>query len=317
MNVHFWGTRGSLPATCTAAMVEEKIFRALRAAQGRNLPSDDAIRAFIRNDLPFCVRGTYGTNTPCVQIAGGDGYVVCDAGTGIRDFGNSVLAQSRSPQVFHLFLSHPHWDHIQGFPFFVPAYIPGNRIHIYGCHRDVRAAFDAQQQPLSFPVRLDEMRSEITFHTLEPGTTHRIAGLDVTPMSQWHPGGSFGYSFVRGAKKVVYSTDSEHRESLVEGGYPFLDFFSEADLLIFDAQYTLLDSIDTKENWGHSSNLVGVELAVRSGVKRLCLFHMEHTCGDDLLHATLDKTRAYLEIYSGGHHTMEIMMAYDGLEIDL
>ena len=317
MNVHFWGTRGSLPAPCTAAMVGEKIFRALRAAQGHVFPSDDAIRAFIRTELPFNVGGTYGTNTPCVQIGGGDGYVVCDAGTGIRDFGTSVLAQGRSPQVYHLFLSHSHWDHIQGFPFFVPAYIPGNRIHIYGCHRDLRAAFDHQQQPLSFPVPLNEMGAEITFHTLEPGKTHRIAGLDVTPMGQWHPGGSFGYSFVKGGKKVVYSTDSEHRENLAEGSYPFLEFFGAADLLIFDAQYTLLDSMDTKENWGHSSNLVGVELAVRSGVKRLCLFHMEPTCGDDFLQTTLQQTRDYLEIYSGGHHAMEIVMAYDGLEIDL
>jgi ribonuclease BN (tRNA processing enzyme) len=166
-------------------------------------------------------------------------------------------------------------------------------------------------------VSLHDMRAEITFHTLEPGTPCRIAGLDVTAIGQRHPGGSFGYSFVRGGKKVVYSTDAEHKENVVEGSYPFVDFFGGADLLIFDAQYTLLDSIDTKENWGHSNNLVGVELAVRAGVKRLCLFHMEHTCEDDILHATLEKTPAYLEIYSDGLCPVEVMMAYDGLQVEL
>jgi len=115
---------------------------------------------------------------------------------------------------------------------------------------------------------------------------------------------------------VVYSTDSEHKEDAEVEDYVFIEFFKNADLLIFDAQYTLLDAVDGKENWGHSSNLSAVELAVRSGVKRLCLFHSEHTYDDESLDQFLNDTREYLKIHD---HTypLKIYLAYDGLEMEL
>ncbi len=320
MNVHFWGTRGSLPAARTFQTIEARIVKALRAAQGHTFDSDEEILRFIRQELPFSVRGSYGTNTSCVEVIGGDAYVVCDAGTGIRDFGNHLLgtrAGKTSPTVVHLFLSHLHWDHIQGFPFFVPAYIPGNRIHIYGCHPGLQQAFENQQQPLHFPVGLHDMRAEISFQTLDPDQTYRIAGLEVRAIAQQHPGNSYGYAFVKDGKKLVYSTDAEHKDDATADDYPFLACIRNADLFIFDAQYTLLDALDSKENWGHSSNLVGVELAVKAGVKRLCLFHMEHTHDDGILDDTLAKTRAYLRIHAGSDYPMQIDLAYDGLELEL
>lgn len=320
MKVHFWGTRGSLPAARTFQMIETKIAKALQAARGHQLDSEGEILTFIRRELPFHVRGTYGTNTSCIEIVGGDEYVVCDAGTGIRDFGNRILASQagqKSPPVVHLFLSHLHWDHIQGFPFFVPAYIPGNRLHIYGCHPGLRQAFEDQQQPVHFPVGLKDMLADITFHTLETDKDYTIAGLEVRAIAQHHPGNSYGYAFVKDGKKLVYSTDAEHKEDAAEDGYPFVAFFRDADLVIFDAQYTLFDAIDAKENWGHSSNLVGVELAVRAGVKRLCLFHMEHTHDDEILQAILAKTESYLQIHAGENYPMAIDLAHDGLTIEL
>ncbi len=154
MYVEFWGTRGSLPASMTARQVREKIFRAIRASRSHPLATDEAIGAFIDRDLPFAVRGSYGSNTACVEIGGQEEFVLCDAGTGLRDFGNAFLRSGKgsSPAVFHLFLSHLHWDHLQGFPFFIPAYRPGNRIHIYGCHADIEAAFVNQQAAPCFPV---------------------------------------------------------------------------------------------------------------------------------------------------------------------
>jgi phosphoribosyl 1,2-cyclic phosphodiesterase len=301
-------------------MIEARIFKALQAAQEHTLDSDEDILNFIRRELPFSVRGSYGTNTSCVEVIGGDEYIVCDAGTGIRDFGNQLVATrsgKTSPAVVHLFLSHLHWDHIQGFPFFVPAYIPGNRIQIYGCHPGLQQAFENQQQPMHFPVGLHEMRAEISFHLLDTDQTYRIGGFDVKAIAQQHPGTSYGYAFVKEGKKLVYSTDAEHKEDATDAGYPFIDFIRDADLLVFDAQYTLLDTLDTKENWGHSSNLIGVELAVSGGVKRLCLFHMEPTHDDDILDDTLAKTRAYLRIHADKDHPMLIDLAYDGLDVEL
>lgn len=321
MQVYFWGARGSLPAPITAGSIETKILKAIKASRFRDLETDQAIIDFIRMELPFAVKASYGGNTSCIEIRGQEEYVLCDAGTGLRDFGNHYMKgaserEKNLPKVFHIFISHLHWDHIQGFPFFTPAYIPGYRIHIYGYHAELEKSFISQQNEPFFPVPLKAMRADISFHVLEPDNVYEIAGMNVTGIKQNHPGDSYGYCFSRAGLKVVYSTDSEHEENWEDGNYKFLSFFNHADLLIFDAQYGLLTSIDAKKNWGHSSNLLGVELAVRAGVKRLCLFHTEHTSDDDELDKYLEDTRKYLNIHDGSSQ-LAIYLAYDGLEIDL
>lgn len=218
--------------------------------------------------------------------------------------------------VFNLFISHPHWDHIQGFPFFVPAFVPGNVVNVFGCHESLPDVLRAQQETPFFPVPLAAMRAQINVRVLEPGREYDLAGHRVTAIRQNHPGGSYGYCFRRDGKKLVYSTDAEHTKDSEAEGYPFLDFFRDADLLIFDAQYKLLDAIHVKENWGHSSNMLGVELAVWAGVKRLCLFHNEHTCDDTELDRFLEETRKYLHLYAGDS-PLAIDLAYDGLEIGM
>ena len=317
MKAFFWGSRGSLPASMTAAQVRSKIVAAISAAQGQTFNSAAAIGAFIDCKLPFSVRGAYGGNTSCTEIRDADPgeYVLCDAGTGLRDFGHSLVPYDK-PAIFHIFMSHLHWDHIQGFPFFTPAFIPGNRIFIYGCHPDLQAAFTEQQKPPFFPVPLGVMQAEITFTTLQTEKDYRIGGFTVKCLKQNHPGDSYGYSFSRDGRKIVYSTDSEHKRDAESPFYPFLEFIKGADLLIFDAQYTLLDAIGMKENWGHSSNIVGVELAIEGQVKRLCLFHNEHTYDDAALDQFLADTLAYMQIQAPSSPP-EIHLAYDGLEIEV
>ncbi|MBN2439068.1 MAG: MBL fold metallo-hydrolase, partial [Deltaproteobacteria bacterium] len=266
----------------------------------------------------FAVRGTYGGNTPCVQIDGIEELVLCDAGTGLRDFGNAFLHSPRAaqPAVFHLFLSHLHWDHIQGFPFFVPAYRPGNEIHIYSGHDEAERAFTTQQAPPSFPIPFAALGATIRFHRLDPAEVRRIAGFDVRLMPLNHPGTSFGYAFERDGKKVVYASDAEHGPEAQTEAYPFVDFCKGADLLIFDAQYSLADALGPKETWGHSSNVLGVELAVRADVKRLCLFHSEPTREDEAMDLFLTETREYLKLHAP-EAPLSVELAYDGLRIDL
>jgi phosphoribosyl 1,2-cyclic phosphodiesterase len=313
MQAYFWGARGSLPASTKADQIRGKMVAALQAARGQTFASMEALESFVDRDLPFAVRGAYGGNTACVEIKGGDSYVLCDAGTGLRDFGQS-LAPFDKPAVFHLFISHLHWDHIQGFPFFTPAFVPGNRIHIYGGHADLEQAFRQQQQPPFFPVPFQAMGAEISFTVLETGKPYTIAGLTVQCIRQNHPGDSYGYAFGRNGKKVVYSTDSEHKREADSPSYPYLDFIHGADLLVFDAQYTLLDAMGVKENWGHSSNIVAVELALAGQVKRLCLFHNEHTYDDTKLDHFLTDTRAFANLQDAAG-PLEIFLAYDGLSI--
>ena len=327
MHVYFWGTRGSLPASITAETVRVKIIKAIKAANSHQFANDEEIEQFVNKELPFPVRGSYGNNTPCVEIRGGEEYVICDAGTGLRDLGNyhmKMAEQGRNNKnaVFNILISHLHWDHIQGFPFFIPAYIPGNQIRIYGFHKDIEEVFVRQQRDPHFPVPLKNVSSDIQFVVLTEGEEYEIGGFHVKGIRQNHPGVSYGYRFERAGKTIVYSSDAEHKTSwdqtARDDNYPFLEFFKEADLLIFDAQYDWNEQVNSKDDWGHSSWAAAVELSVKANVKHVCLFHNEPTYDDDRLEVLLEDTRNYLKIYNDHqYHPLKIDLAYDGLEIEV
>jgi phosphoribosyl 1,2-cyclic phosphodiesterase len=316
--IRFWGTRGSLPVALTAAGVRDKVVRALRAASGKSFASDANLQAFV-DGLGLPVSGSYGGHTSCVEIVtGGSEYVLCDLGTGVRPFGQKAISRHgpASPQTYHIFMSHVHWDHIMGFPFFTPAYIPGNRIVIYGGHEDLEAAFRRQQAAPSFPVDFATLNANIEFVHLQPGREYEIAGMQVNLMLQRHAGDSYGYRFTSGGRSVVYTTDSEHTlEDAKETGI-YVNFFRNADLVIFDAMYSLADTISVKADWGHSSNIVGVELCQLAGARQLCLFHHEPIHADDAIDRILAETRRYEEI-TRADKALVVTAAYDGMEVEL
>jgi anti-anti-sigma factor len=319
LRLRFWGTRGSLPAPLQEQVVRAKIREALVAARGHALETEAALDDFIDRRLPFSVRGTVGGNTSCVElVTGGDEYVIFDLGTGVREFGNRVVAEhgSGAKRCFNVFLSHVHWDHIMGFPFFRPAYIPGNLIRIHSCHPAVREAMHKQQSDPCFPVDFRALPATIEFVPLEPGRTYEIAGFSVTSIKQFHAGDSYGYRFSRGDKTIVYSTDCEHKYSNLDQSYPFIEFYRNADVLIFDAMYSLADTISVKEDWGHSSNVVAVELAQAAQVRRLVLFHHEPAYDDRMIEEVFAETVRFEAISRPGHE-VEVISAYDGLELEL
>ncbi|HEY7657408.1 MAG TPA: MBL fold metallo-hydrolase [Burkholderiales bacterium] len=319
MRVRFWGTRGSLPVSITADEIKGKIVEALLAAAGRNLSSRADVEDFVARELPFAISHTYGGNSSCVELdIGTDEHVLCDLGTGARSFGLYVLARKgpRMPCTFHVFMSHLHWDHIMGFPFFPHIYIPGNRVVIYGCHAGMEEAFRRQHAAPCFPVDFSQLSAHIQFVRLEPGRRVRHAGLDITPKLQLHSGDSYGYRFERGGKAVVYSTDSEHKTDDSGATRDVVEFFRNADLVIFDAMYSLADTVSVKEDWGHSSNVVGVELCQLARAKHLCLYHHEPVHNDPKIASVLQETLRLEEI-TRGDHTLRISSAYDGLEIAL
>ena len=316
--VRLWGTRGSLPVALTAAAVRAKVIAALRGASGRVFASDDDIEAYV-DSLGMPIAGTFGGHSPCVEIeSGGGDYVLCDLGTGVRPFGQKALARHgpKSPQTYHVFMSHVHWDHIMGFPLFTPAYIPGNKIRIYGGHAELEAALRRQQAAPSFPVDFSALGANIEFVRLEAGPEYEIAGMQVRLMLQQHSGDSYGYRFSSAGKTLIYSTDSEHKLADLAETQAFVDFFRDADLVIFDAMYSLADTISVKADWGHSSNIVGVELCQMAGVRQLCLFHHEPIHSDEAIARVLAETRRFEEITRGGKPLL-VTAAYDGMEIPL
>ena len=323
MRVRFWGTRGSLPVALTAAQVRDKIAQALLAAGGRRFENLEAAAGFAET-LPFEHGQTYGGATSCVQIeipppaaAGAPEYLLCDLGSGARAFGQSVLAQhgSQTPLTFHIFMSHLHWDHIMGFPFFTPAYLPGNTVRIYGCHDQLRAAFERQQDVPSFPVPLSFLGARLEFVTLDPGQRYEIGGLAVTAMRQLHAGDSYGYRFEHGGRALVYSTDSEHKLDDAAEMERCADFFRDADLVIFDTMYSLADAVSVKEDWGHSSNMVAVELCQLAGARHLVLFHHEPVFDDAQIARLAADTRRLETLTREGRAPLTVTAAHDGLEL--
>jgi len=319
MRLRFWGTRGSMPIALTAPDVRAKLISALNGAVGRQLDTPEKIARYVDRDLGFDVRGTFGGHSSCVElVTGAAEHVIFDMGSGARPLGASFLQRfgADNPQTYHVFMSHVHWDHIMGFPFFAPVYVPGNRIVIHGCHAVLEEAFRRQQAPPSFPVNFSELAATIEFGTLVPGKRYSIAGLEVTAKLQRHEGDSYGYRAAAQGKSVVYTTDSEHQLGDSAERDNFIEFFRDADIVVFDAMYALADAISVRADWGHSSNIVGVELCQAAHVRCLCMYHHEPAYDDARIASVLQETRRFEEI-TRDDRPLEIISAYDGLELDV
>jgi phosphoribosyl 1,2-cyclic phosphodiesterase len=318
VRVRFWGTRGSIPVALTSADVRDKVAEALYRAQGRSFASIGEAYDYAVAHLDFALTHTFGGHSPCVELeTGGEEYFVCDMGSGARPFGAHVLArQSGRPATVNVFMSHVHWDHIMGFPFFGPAYAAGTRIRIHGCHEALEHAFRLQQAPPCFPVEFSQLAAAIEFVKLAPGRSHEVSGVQVTPAPQMHSGDSYGYRFEHGGKSFVYTTDSEHKLENRAQTDRFVRFFHGADVVVFDAMYSLADAISVKADWGHSSNIIGVELCQMARVKHLVLFHHEPAYDDATIESVLRETRRFEELTRGAR-ALQISAAYDGLEIDV
>jgi len=320
MRVVFWGTRGSLPTPLSARSVRQKLIGALvKGARRGGLDTPEKAAAFCDQELSFAESATFGGNTSCVQIdLGGSDYLLCDLGSGAREFAVCATANQvpSRPQTYHVLVSHVHWDHIMGFPFFVPAFTPGNRIRIYSCHPRLEQALRGQNAAPCFPVEFASLAASIEFIPLEPGRPYPIAGATVTGKPQRHGGESYGYRIEQGGKSVVYTTDSEHKMEDVAAIQEFVAFLKQADLVIFDSMYSLADSMSLKEDWGHSSNVIGVELCQMAKAKHLCLFHHEPIFDDARIEKILQETIRLEEITRSGA-PLRISSAYDGLVIEV
>ncbi len=219
----------------------------------------------------------YGGNTPCVELRCGDTILVFDAGTGIRGFGKSLLAEAGGrPVSVHVLFSHTHWDHIQGFPFFEIAYLKGNSITLYGGHtvNDLEKLILRQMEREYFPVTLFELAADIRFVTLRDNP-FRINDVTVYFTHLFHPGLSLGFRVEYRGKVFVYATDNEILNDPEMGGYNDRNvgnLIRGADILIAECQYTE-EEYRKKIGWGHSSIEQVVSIANRYGVKNLFAFH--------------------------------------------
>ncbi len=268
--IRFWGTRGSIPVSGAA---------------------------YIR----------HGGNTPCLEINDGHSTVIIDAGTGIRELGLKLMSEPNQP--LHLFIGHTHWDHIQGFPFFVPAHRQGTSLTVYGASgfgKDLRSIFSGQLDADYFPVQLHDLPSTIIFHEMKENPIV----LDTLNMN-WcyvhHQGATVGFKFALNGKVIVYITDNEFLKGYC--GAPdvelippeklalysnLIQFISNADVMISESQYTN-EEYAKKIGWGHTSLSNGCLLCKLGNVKRWVITHHDPMHTDEFLDNKLFLTRQILE----------------------
>lgn len=315
MKIIFWGVRGSIPSPIKSVDIGRKITEVLKRAADKTFSNEGQIKDFV-GSLPSYLNGTTGGNTSCVEIRTRDQIIVLDAGTGIRELGHNLMTDefARGNGTLHLFMSHTHWDHIMGFPFFLPAFIKGNSIHIYGCHANLEERFRDQHDPAHFPVHLESLSANVEFHVIKPEEDFFLGDCKITPIALRHPGVSYGFRIENDGKKIIYATDSEYKDLSEKGLKRYLEFFHGCDILIFDAMYTLADALE-KEDWGHSSSLIGAEIAMEAKIKTLVLYHHEPTHDDLQLNDILKKTINFVN--KSPRYKCEVVLGHEGLELDI
>lgn len=265
----------------------------------------------------------YGGNTPCVEVRLPNNQLfIFDAGTGIRELGN-VLSKGEERLKTHIFLSHFHWDHIQGLPFFKPSYIEGNEIVILGMDLQ-EARLDSiisnQMESIYFPVKLQSLSARMRFQILSEGS-NLINGIQVDTVYINHPGQAMGYVVTFGKIKICYFTDNELVPAWAAKNFKLkydpdtresiLRIIDGADLLIHDAQYTD-EEYKTKVGWGHSPLSEVLCLAKEGGVNRLALFHHDPDHFDEQMDIFVANCK---ENTNGSPHVMECFAAHEGMEL--
>jgi len=246
--VKFWGTRGSIPTPASWTRV-------------------------------------YGGNTSCVEVRFDDTIFICDAGSGIRELGKDIVARNPQPNELHLLVTHPHWDHIQGFPFFTPAYLKQMQIRIYGASENENRPYrflSGQMGSENFPVSFSELGAKIIpDHFVN--SEKQIGGVTVKCFPLNHPGGCNGFIFEKNGRKIVYATDNEIETEPVENlrkiPEALIKAANGADLLIADAQYDDAEYAK-KKGWGHSSCFSVTDWAIQAQVKNLAIFHHDPEIAD-------------------------------------
>ena len=230
----------------------------------------------------------FGGNTSCVEVAAGGERIILDAGTGIRNLGEWLLKKD-APHAT-LLLSHTHWDHINGFPFFTPAFMPDRSFTVMAGHvRDeggVRKVLSGQMAQPFFPVPLEAMRGSLAFADFEAGDSFDLGDrvrVRTTPLN--HPNGATGYRIEHGGKAMCYITDTEHVPGKPDEN--ILALIEGADLVIYDATYTE-EEFPNKIGWGHSTWEEGVRLCQAANVRMLVIFHHDPT-HDDAIMETIEQ----------------------------
>ena len=268
----------------------------------------------VRGSIPTPGRGTvrYGGNTSCVEVRHGDDIIILDAGTGLRALGGALLAEFKDqPLNLTLLVTHTHWDHIQGLPFFAPIYNPRCRLRILGApgtREGLISALTGQMESTYFPVPFAKVPGNIQIEEVQD-LNFNIGPVQVRAQRSHHPGLCFGYRLFSPDSLIVFFPDSEPRAG--DGDREMVEFIRDADVLILDAQYDAAE-YQSHLGWGHGCLDDAVALALNAGVRRLCLFHHDPDHDDRKIDAFVKRAR---QLAAKGKSKLKVDAAREGMTI--
>ncbi len=317
MKIKFWGVRGSLPASNSLEQNSEHIHNVLRSFIQSGYKTEADIEIFFKSKSISEICG-YGQNTTCVQVRDGSHHLLVDGGTGIKVYGDHLLKHHPERNQHHILMTHFHYDHIMGLPFFPQHFVPGQEIHYYAvqsdCEKMIRSLF---AKPL-FPFSFENLAGKIHFHQIEPYQKNVINGFDVTAFKLDHPDPCFGFRIEKNGKAYAHAVDHEaKRITEVELGND-ASLFKNADLLYIDAQYTESDMVQ-KKGWGHGTFDRAFEICSVYNIKHVLLAHHDPGFSISDIQSLVNQSEIYFQTYAKSKNIEKLKwnFAYDGQIVEI
>lgn len=273
LSVKFWGVRGSLPSSLSPQGWSNHIEKVVKElAPGAKNDLTKLNHLISSSEIPNV--GGYGTGTTCIEVRSLKTQLIIDGGTGIRALSEKIMSGTYVPVKgpFHIYMTHFHWDHVMGLPFFTPHFISGTQIHYYGVQKDIEALIRGVFKKPYFPVPFEQLVSKIHFHILEPRKPFKINDMTITPYLLDHPDACWGLRVESHGKVYSHCVDTEGTRVSREDLGDDLPLYQKSDLMYFDAQYTFPELAE-KANWGHSAAQIGIDIAFREDIKKVLFAH--------------------------------------------
>ncbi|MFN7729625.1 MAG: MBL fold metallo-hydrolase [Bdellovibrio sp.] len=320
----YWGVRGSLPSSPSPEQWAKDFEGLLQGFFKAGYSRAEQVKEYLAT-MSTPQIGGFGTATTSVQVKSAASQLIIDGGSGIRNIGDSMMKgpAAKGKANIHIFLTHFHWDHVLGLPFFAPLFIAGNKVNVYAVQPELEEMVRGVFKRPYFPVAFESLASEIKFHRLEPRQTAKLDDMNITSYQLDHPDPCWGLRVESGGRVYAHCVDTEGTRSTREALGPDLPLYQGVDMMYFDAQYTFPELAE-KANWGHSASQIGLDIAFRENIRHLVFAHHDPGATTQDVYELKRQTKEYYDWRMKTAETNRVSLpqvrwrfAFEGLELDL